>query len=115
MLDKDNTKAVFDFLNIKYQPVSSVKELLDSKLKADLCVISGLTTCNDEEKDLLRAYQSKGGKLFPQQQGNCQNRISRIYHGMDNPDGRRYCNHGTDDAPWFNQHNVLIQPPPLTQ
>ena len=64
LLDKDNTKAVFDFLNIKYQPVSSVKELLDSKLKADLCVISGLTTCNDEEKDLLRAYQSKGGKLL---------------------------------------------------
>ena len=46
LLDKDNTKAVFDFLNINYQPVSSVKELLDSKLKADLCVISGLTTCN---------------------------------------------------------------------
>ncbi len=64
LLDKDNTKTVFDFLNIQYQPVSSVKELLNSKLKADLCVISGLTTCTDEEKGLLRAYQAKGGKLL---------------------------------------------------
>ena len=64
LLDKDNTKNVFDFLNINCQSVSSVKEMLDSKLKADLCVISGLTSCTDEEKDLIRTYQAKGGQLL---------------------------------------------------
>ena len=64
LLDKDNTKNVFDFLNINCQSVSSVKEMLDSKLKADLCVISGLTSCTDEEKELIRTYQAKGGQLL---------------------------------------------------
>ena len=64
LLDKDNTKNVFDFLNINCQAVSSVKEMLDSKLKADLYVISGLTSCTDEEKELIRTYQVKGGKLL---------------------------------------------------
>ena len=59
LLDKDNTKTVFDFLNINYQPISSIKELLNSKLKADLCVISGLTACTDEEKELSRAGFSR--------------------------------------------------------
>lgn len=38
--------------------------MLDSKLKADLCVISGLTSCTDEEKELIRTYQAKGGQLL---------------------------------------------------
>ena len=38
--------------------------MVNSKLKADLCIISGLTECTDEEKELIRSYQSKGGKLL---------------------------------------------------
>jgi len=64
LLDKDNTKAVFDFLNINYQKASSVEELLSIKQKADLCIISGLTDCTDEEKNLIRNYQAAGGKLL---------------------------------------------------
>ena len=46
-------KSKFDFLQIKYKTVSSVKELVDSKQKAALCIISGLKECTDEEKEML--------------------------------------------------------------
>lgn len=64
LLDKDGMKDKLDFLHVKYQMVSSIKELVNSKLKADLCIISGLTECVDEEKELIRSYQSRGGKLL---------------------------------------------------
>ena len=64
LLNKDNTKETLDFLKINYRLVSSVKEMSDEKLKADLCILSGLEDCTDEEKELIRAYQSKGGKLL---------------------------------------------------
>ena len=64
LLDKDNTNAVIDFLQVKYQKASSVKELVQIKRKADLCIISGLKECTDDEKTLLRTYQQKGGKLL---------------------------------------------------
>ena len=64
LLDKDNTSAVLDFLQVKYQEVSSVKELVQIKRKADLCIISDLKECTDDEKILLRTYQQKGGKLL---------------------------------------------------
>lgn len=64
LLDKDNMSGVFDFLQMNCQSVSSVKELMNAKRKADLCIISGLQDCTDEEKELLRAYQQKGGKLL---------------------------------------------------
>ena len=64
LLDKDNTSAVLDFLQVKYQKASSVKELVQIKRKADLCIISGLKECTDDEKTLLRTYQQKGGKLL---------------------------------------------------
>lgn len=50
LLDKDNTSAVLDFLQVKYQKASSVKELVQIKRKADLCIISGLKECTDDEK-----------------------------------------------------------------
>jgi hypothetical protein len=64
LLDRDNMKQPFDFLRIEYQAVSTVKELVNPKLKADLCIVSGLTACTDEEKEMLRTYQAKGGKLL---------------------------------------------------
>ncbi len=64
MLDKDDTKKILDFLNVDYQVVASVKEMLDAKLKADLCIVSGVTDCTDEERNMIRTYQSKGGKLL---------------------------------------------------
>lgn len=64
LLDKDGMKSKFDFLQIKYKTVSSVKELVDSKQKATLCIISGLKECTDEEKEMLRSYQFKGGRLL---------------------------------------------------
>ncbi|NDV81738.1 glycoside hydrolase family 2 TIM barrel-domain containing protein [Bacteroides sp. 51] len=64
LLDKAGTQDDLRFLGVNYQSVTSVKEMLDAKRKADLCVISGLTTCTDEEAKLLRIYQSNGGKLL---------------------------------------------------
>lgn len=64
LLDKDGMKDKLDFLHVKYQTASSIKELVNSKLKADLCIISGLTECTDEEKELIRSYQSRGGSFF---------------------------------------------------
>lgn len=64
LLDKDGIKGKLDFLHINHHPVSAIKELLSSRQKADLCIISGLTECTDEEKEMIRSYQSKGGKLL---------------------------------------------------
>lgn len=64
LLDKDAIKSKLDFLHINYQPVSTIKELVNSKLKPDLCMISGLTECTNEEKEMIHSYQSKGGKLL---------------------------------------------------
>lgn len=57
-------KATLDFLNIACQTVPSIKELLNSKQKANLCILSGLKECTDEEAKLLREYQAKGGRLL---------------------------------------------------
>ena len=64
LLDKDHITNALQFLNMNYREVSSVKELTDSKLKADLCIISGLEDCTEEEKTLLRDYQKQGGRLL---------------------------------------------------
>ena len=108
LLDKDNTKMVFDFLNINYQPISSIKELLNSKLKADLCVISGLTACTDEEKELIRAYQSKGGKLLFL---NSKEAVKAIYPeyitGWIIPTEGDIVIMERNDAPVFNDIDVL--------
>ena len=64
VLDKDGLKNKLDFLQVDYQLVSSIKELVDRKNKADLCIVSGLTVCSDAEKNLLKDYQSKGGRLL---------------------------------------------------
>ena len=108
LLDKDNTKTVFDFLNINYQPISSIKELLNSKLKADLCVISGLTACTDEEKELIRTYQSKGGKLLFL---NSKEAVKAIYPeyitGWIIPTEGDIVIMERNDAPVFNDIDVL--------
>ena len=108
LLDKDNTKTVFDFLNINYQPISSIKELLNSKLKADLFIISGLTACTDEEKELIRAYQSKGGKLLFL---NSKEAVKAIYPeyitGWIIPTEGDIVIMERNDAPVFNDIDVL--------
>ena len=108
LLDKDNTKNVFDFLNINCQSVSSVKEMLDSKLKADLCVISGLTSCTDEEKELIRTYQAKGGQLLFL---NSKETVKAIYPeyitGWIIPTEGDIVIMERNDAPVFNDIDVL--------
>ncbi len=64
LLAKDGNKKALDFLKVTYNSVSTVKELLDPKLKADLCIITGLKECTDEEKAMFRDYQEKGGNLL---------------------------------------------------
>jgi len=82
--------------------------LLDSKLKADLCVISGLTTCNDEEKDLLRAYQSKGGKLlFLNNKETAKTVYPEYITGWIIPTEGDIVIMERNDAPVFNDIDVL--------
>ncbi|MCD8260990.1 MAG: glycoside hydrolase family 2 [Bacteroides sp.] len=64
VLDKDGIKETLDFLKVNYRPLSTVKELVDPALKADLCIISGLTDCTDEEQALIRSYQVQGVQLL---------------------------------------------------
>lgn len=64
LLDKDSMKDKLDFLHINYQTVSTIKELVNPALKANLCIISGMDMCTAEEKEMIRSYQSKGGKLL---------------------------------------------------
>ena len=82
--------------------------MLDSKLKADLCVISGLTTCNDEEKDLLRAYQSKGGKLlFLNNKETAKTVYPEYITGWIIPTEGDIVIMERNDAPVFNDIDVL--------
>lgn len=76
ILDKDGEKPILDFLNIPVTSVASIKELVNPKQKASLCIISGLEDCSDEEAALLRSYQAKGGKLLFL---NCKDAILKIY------------------------------------
>ena len=95
-MDKDNTSAVLDFLQVKYQKASSVKELVQIKRKADLCIISGLKECTDDEKTLLRTYQQKGGKLLLlNSKGDSKEGLSGTHHWLDYTNGRRHRSHGT--------------------
>ncbi|MBQ8522017.1 MAG: glycoside hydrolase family 2 [Bacteroides sp.] len=64
VLDKDGIADKLNFLQVDYQLVSSVKELVEAKKKADLCIVSGLTACTETEKEQLRTYQAKGGRLL---------------------------------------------------
>lgn len=108
LLDNDGTKAVFDFLRINYQTVSSVREAVNSKQKADLCVISGLTNCTNEEKELLRGYQAKGGKLLLL---NSKEAAKIIYPehitGWTMPTEGDIVNMERNDAPVFDGIGVL--------
>lgn len=108
LLDRDNTKAIFDFLNIPHQQVSSVKELLDTKQKADLCVISGLTVCTDEEQKLIRTYQAKGGRLLFL---NSKETVKAVYPeyitGWIIPTEGDIVIMERNDAPVFNDIDVL--------
>ena len=108
LLDNDNTKAVFDFLNIPYQMVSSVKELLNTRQKADLCIISGRADCTAEEKKLIRAYQSAGGKLLFL---NCKEVAKTVYPeyitGWIIPTEGDIVNMERNDAPVFDDIDVL--------
>lgn len=62
LLGNDPTRAAFDALQIAYRPVSSIQEALKSK--ADLCVLGGEVKLTDAERQQLRNYQAKGGKLL---------------------------------------------------
>jgi len=76
LLDKDGMKAKFDCLGIAATVVTSVKDLLNAKLKADICVVSGLKDCTDAEAKQLRAYQAKGGRLIFL---NCKEVAKKVY------------------------------------
>lgn len=64
ILDCDGMKAKLDALGVASTSVSSIKDLLNAKLKADVCIVSGMTDCTDAEAKLLRTYQANGGKLI---------------------------------------------------
>ncbi len=64
ILDNDDAATTLDFLKVKYEKAVGVKELVNDKNKADLCIISGLKECSDEEKELILDYQKKGGRLL---------------------------------------------------
>ena len=95
-------------MRINYQTVSSVREAVNSKQKADLCVISGLTNCTNEEKELLRGYQAKGGKLLLL---NSKEAAKIIYPehitGWTMPTEGDIVNMERNDAPVFDGIGVL--------
>ena len=62
LVDGDNTKKVFDYLQIPYQSEATVADAL--KQKADVCVFAGLKDCAPEEQKAIREYMTKGGKVL---------------------------------------------------
>lgn len=108
LLDKDGAGKVFDFLNINYQAVSTIKDMLNTKLKADLCVISGLEDCTDEERDLIRSYQAKGGKLlFLNSKGGVKKIYPKYIAGWIIPTEGDIVFMERNDAPVFEDIDVL--------
>jgi len=108
LLDKDGVKNTLNFLHAQYQTVSSVKELTDTKFKADLCIVSGLTDCTEEEKNLIRTYQAKGGKLLFL---NSKEAVKKVYPehitGWIIPTEGDIVYMERDDAPVFEDIDVL--------
>lgn len=108
LLDKDNMKDTFDFLNMACQTVSSIKELLNAKQKANLCIISGLKECTDEEAQLLREYQAKGGRLLILNSKEVAHKIYPEYiKGWIIPTEGDIVVMERDDAPVFDGIGVL--------
>ncbi len=64
ILDRNGMTDVLNHLGIKTTPITSASDLLKSKHKKSLCIISGGAECSDAEAAALRAYQSAGGKLL---------------------------------------------------
>ncbi len=64
ILDRNGMTDVLNHLGIKTTPITSASDLLKSKHKKSLCIISGVAECSDAEAAALRAYQSAGGKLL---------------------------------------------------
>lgn len=64
ILDNDGMKAKLDLLGIAATVAPSVKSLVSGKQKGRVCIVSGLTSCTDDEARLLRDYQAKGGRLL---------------------------------------------------
>lgn len=63
ILDGDGMTPKLSALGIKATMVTSVKELFNRRLKADVRIVSGLTSCTDAEAAELRAYYTAGGRL----------------------------------------------------
>lgn len=63
LLDNNNQmKGTFDFLRMNVKQVATIGEAL--KQKADVCVLSGIKGCTDDEKLHIRNYVSAGGKIL---------------------------------------------------
>lgn len=108
LLDKDETKKTLNFLKINYQTVPTIKDLMDTKLKANLCIISGLEECTDEEKELIRAYQAKGGKiLFLNSKGAVKKTYPEHITGWIIPTEGDIVFMERDDAPVFEGIDIL--------
>lgn len=90
------------------QTVSSIKELLNAKQKANLCIISGLKECTDEEAQLLREYQAKGGRLLILNSKEVAHKIYPEYiKGWIIPTEGDIVVMERDDAPVFDGIGVL--------
>lgn len=61
-LGNDQARASLDAVNIAYRSAISIEDAL--QMKADLCVLGGEIKLSDSERQLLRNYQAKGGKLL---------------------------------------------------
>lgn len=64
LLDGDQIKSTFDMLKVPVSLVTSIDELIKYSKKAELCVVSGISNCTEEEASMLRSYQANGGKLL---------------------------------------------------
>ena len=108
VLAKDGNKEALDFLKVNYTAVNSVEALLDTKLKSDLCIISGLTDCTEKEVAMLRAYQEKGGKLLIL---NSKELAKKVYpehiSGWIIPTEGDIMNMERNDASVFNDIDIL--------
>ena len=63
-IGSDAAAESLDAAGVTYNRVGSIAELSGKKNKADLCIVGGLDDISDADAALLRAYQTKGGKLL---------------------------------------------------
>lgn len=106
LLAQDGFDSKLDFVGVKYNKVSSVKDLLRGKI--DLCIISGVKSLSADELTAIRNFQKKGGKFLIQNSADIAKTLYPEHiRGIIHPTEGDICFMEREDAKVFDGIGVL--------